>query len=1187
MDVRLAERKLTSLEGSDPSGTYYWNNQTADKSFEIMINGVQANENQFGDIIVAAYRCSGAHCTTVSVIDDTDVEKTFKFWSDPKSWDSGTLPKAGQFIDIPASWHMYLDIDSPVLRKIEINGILEFSPNKSVSLHANWVFVRKGELRSGTEDKPTKKNIEHKVVLYGNPLDDSFTFNPDVQGGNKVIVVTGNISLHGYPKEPFSWLEHNVYPGDSSIFVSGVDWEVGDEISISPSGFKSSEHELFQITEVTSPTSNYDQKLSGKVQPETDFSTDPDWLLANSFRQYGKSKSVLDPSQQVESASSTGITKLKLNKPINYYHSGSRLTINDYLVDMRTEVALISRNVKITTNLNGWAGSVLINDYLDELVEADPIFRTGKADLSNVYFDQCGQLDTNLACLRFESIGTDESIVRNCVFKQPQNWAIYLNKAKKITLINNLIYNVRWRGVVATEISEVSFMGNVIINVFERSYTESILDASAGFFICSAFKPKCNFTMTDNKVLGFDLAGFIMSGGECGNSNILSSGNKVRSGEVGFVYSNNGKFNCMEISNNIAHFCEEGLGFKSSTYEFHLTNFEFIENIRGMGMRTGRPNDKSIINARLSDSVFIGNTIHSLCQDCKFDLQCKQKFGYMFGGSDINVLEIRMTTKIKTPLYSAQSEATTYGAQYVDNVKFMNYNANTKCKVNNYAISSNDHSPDYQLPQFFSNIKFCNVGEKNKVFMNDPNPTWLNSDDCVDWNCTGPLNALAFDVDGGIVGGAGGYVLPNNPGVAKANICTLNPVMNAYLCVADSSDRNKYMMMIFDSLDKDKATRTFAPINVTSYGKSFISEMGTGFRNDIAQYIDQTWDGFYTGHVRLSRFPGIVYSGQYYNITTRGTLPNELEFHLEVTQDLNLPIIVAIRYMDPIAVNVYIENIMVPGIRWSKGKISECTFTDPHGTSRWFHEQNTIQFVLRNQLAVQIKKISSVKINLELDINMADFFNNNGDKAFLDKFAAMLNIPSYRIRIVNVKKGSTILDIYILADEAIIKANRQNNELETINDLFEESVLSGELASITGINIISYTSSVDKIKDVSEESDEDSGNPDDGEESSSNNENNDDSTEENDTKGGNMGSESSVSKNFRVIAEDWMIAIFCIVIFLLIVLSGLVFYRKNNNRNVSLFSMKSKFTSRVGVMRDFEGEGSWNPNVTPNEDRSS
>ena len=1186
VDVRLATRKLSSLEASDPSGTYYWNNETIDKSFEIMINGVQANENQFGDITVTPYRCFGSHCTTVSVIDDTNVEKTVKFWSDPKSWDSGTLPKVGQFIDIPSSWHMYLDIDTPVLRKVEINGILEFSPNKSASLHANWVFVRKGELRSGSEEKPTKKSVVHKVVLYGDPFDDSFTFNPDVQGGNKVIVVTGNISLHGYPKEPFTWLEQNVYPGDTTIFVSGVDWEVGDEITISPSGFQASEHELFTITEVTSPTSNYDQKLSKQVQPETDFSTDPDWLRANSFRQYGKSKSTLDPSQQVESASSTGITKLKLNKAINFYHSGSRLTINDYLVDMRTEVALISRNVKITTNSNGWPGSMLINDYLDELVEADPINRTGRADLDHVYFDQCGQLDTNLACLRFEAVGTKESIVRNCVFKQPQNWAIYMNKAKKISLINNLIYNVRWRGVVATEINDVNIMGNVIINVFERSYTESILDASAGFFICSAFRPQCTFTITNNKVLGFDLVGFVMSGGECGNPTMLSSGNKARSGELGFVFTNNGHFTCMELSNNIMHFCQEGIGFKSSTFEYHLSNFEFIENIRGMGIRTGRLEDKSIIKAYLTDSVFIGKTIHSLCQDCKYNLDCKQKFGYIFGGSDVNVLEIRMTSKIKIPLYHPQGEATTYGAHYVDNVRFMSFNANSKCKRNDYAISSNDGSPDYQLPQFFSKIKFDSVDKDNKVFMNNPDPKWINPEDCVDWNCTGPLNALAFDVDGSIVGGAGGYVLPNNPGVAKADICQLNSVMNAYLCVADTSDRNKYMMMIFESLDKDKMTRTFAPINVTSYGKSFISEMGAGFRNDLAQFHDQTWDGFYTGHMRLSRFPGIVYSGQYYNITSRGTLPNELEFRLEVTQDLNLPIIVAIRYMDPIAVNVYIDNILVPGIKWSKGKISECTFIDPHGTNRWFHEQNTIQFVLRNQLAVQIKKISSVRINLELDINIADFFNNNGDIAFLDKFAAMLNIASYRIRIVNVKKGSTILDIYILADEAIIQTNRQNNELEKINDIFEETVVSGELAGRIGYNILSYTSSVDRIKDVSEQSNEESENSDDVDQSSSNNENNDDSTQENDPNGGNTGSESSVSKNFRVLAEDWMIAIFCIAIFLLIVLSGLVFYRKNSNKNVSLFSMQSKFTSKVGDMREFEPKDSWNPNVTPNEENS-
>lgn len=40
----------------------------------------------------------------------------------------------------------------------------------------------------------------------------------------------------------------DVLPGDTVIFVDRVDWKVGDEIVIGPSGYDASEYEIFTIT---------------------------------------------------------------------------------------------------------------------------------------------------------------------------------------------------------------------------------------------------------------------------------------------------------------------------------------------------------------------------------------------------------------------------------------------------------------------------------------------------------------------------------------------------------------------------------------------------------------------------------------------------------------------------------------------------------------------------------------------------------------------------------------------------------------------------------------------------------------------------------------------------------------------------------------------------------------------------
>ena len=1184
VDPRLATDKKADLAPSDPSGTYTWNNNSGTEAFEMIVNGLDGNDNQWGNVSIKAFRCFGDHCSTVTKTTETSVPKTTKYWSDASIWPSG-LPTAGSFVEVPSDWHLFLDIDTPVLKKLEINGILEFAPDKSLNLHAQWIFIRKGSLISGNSTNPTVKSVSHNIVLHGLPLDDSFSFSPDVQGGNKVVVVTGKMALFGYPKTAFTYLEQNSYPGDDFIFVNGVDWDVGDEIVISTSGFEPDQHESFKIVEVVSPSQNFDQKKKEEVVTMIDFSNDIEWVSANGFRNCGKDKSASDPNQQAQTAISTGITKIRLDKVVEFYHSGTRLVVNGQLVDMRTEVALVSRNVKIMTEGNGWSGTVVVNDFLDELVDTDPVLRKGNVDLSHVEFDDCGQFDTNLACIRFQSVGENSSSVHHCSFKNPQTWAIYLENAKNIDLSHNLLFNSRWRGVVATNIQDVIINNNWVIRLFERNYVGSIFDAAAGFFICSSKLPSCTFTLTNNRVLGSDFTGFVVGGGECSSTSKINSGNKVRSADIGFLFTGNGDIRCIELSQITVHFCSEGIGFKGWFDEFSLTNFELVENLVGMSMKSAKGDDGINVYGSLSDSIFVGKTIHSLCLDCALDLACDQRLGYVFGLSDVGIADIVMTGKIKAPLFKQSAIANIMGTHHISNVQFMNFNINPKCtRVYDFAIASNKHAPDYQLPQFFSQVTFSNVDSNNRVYMFDPDPAWLNEEDCVDWNCTGPLNALAIDLDGSIVGGSGGYVLPNNPGIAKDDICTINSRMNAYVCVQDSSDKNYYMMMSFESQDSDKETRTIAPINVTSAVEVFDTELGNKFRNDLAQFQDHMWDGFYTGHLRLSRFPGIIYTGRYYNITNKGTLPNNLMFRLQGTQGKTEPIIVTLKYMDPAAVSVYVDNQLYPGFTWSNG-IAECSFSDNHGANRWFHEENTIQFVLRNEKPVQVRKKSSVKINLELDISIEDFFDNNGATAFVDKFAAMLNIPTYRIRIVNIRAGSTIIDFYVIPDDSAgLTQTDELNELKSLKKTVEDSANDGSLSDTLGYPILDFKSEMDEVSDHATESTEDSssnGGSGQGDDSNneSNNESNDDSAGEQSPEEENRGKNKINLHKFKTLAEDWIIAIFGGVIFIVIILSGLVLYTKAAHKTVHLHEMKGSLPVKVADGPDITPVHGWQVEV--------
>jgi hypothetical protein len=56
--------------------------------------------------------------------------------------------------------------------------------------------------------------------------------------------------------------------------------------------------------------------------------------------------------------------------------------------------------------------------------------------------------------------------------------------------------------------------------------------------------------------------------------------------------------------------------------------------------------------------------------------------------------------------------------------------------------------------------------------------------------------------------------------------------------------------MIFESEDTDKWDRSMQPI--------YMKKEGTDMNNKLNSFMDHMWDGFYTGQVRLSRFPTLM-----------------------------------------------------------------------------------------------------------------------------------------------------------------------------------------------------------------------------------------------------------------------------------------------------------------------------------------
>ncbi len=82
-------------------------------------------------------------------------------WSDPKSWPDGKVPGAGDAVTIPRDRDMVLDVSSPALRSLTINGKLSFANDRDISLTTEWIYVPGGELQIGSEAKP----FTHKATI--------------------------------------------------------------------------------------------------------------------------------------------------------------------------------------------------------------------------------------------------------------------------------------------------------------------------------------------------------------------------------------------------------------------------------------------------------------------------------------------------------------------------------------------------------------------------------------------------------------------------------------------------------------------------------------------------------------------------------------------------------------------------------------------------------------------------------------------------------------------------------------------------------------------------------------------------------------------------------------------------------------------------------------------------------------
>ncbi|XP_054766411.2 fibrocystin-L-like [Lytechinus pictus] len=168
-------------------------------------------------------------------------------WSSVYTWGGNDPPIEGDFVIIPQGQTILLDVTTPILSVLLIQGGEMIFDEADIELHAEYVVVTDGgHFEIGTEDEPFQH--EASVVMHGHVR----SIELPLFGAKTFAVRNGTVDMHGIPT-PITWsyLAETVSAGDTELtLMDSVNWRIGDHIVLASTGtrHKQTQNEEVEIT---------------------------------------------------------------------------------------------------------------------------------------------------------------------------------------------------------------------------------------------------------------------------------------------------------------------------------------------------------------------------------------------------------------------------------------------------------------------------------------------------------------------------------------------------------------------------------------------------------------------------------------------------------------------------------------------------------------------------------------------------------------------------------------------------------------------------------------------------------------------------------------------------------------------------------------------------------------------------
>ncbi|TWT43117.1 G8 domain-containing protein [Botrimarina hoheduenensis] len=443
-------------------------------------------------------------------------------WDDPATWTAGAPTDAVRAI-VPSGLTVSLTGDDHVAREIVIQGVLdvEESPGIIKTLTTDWIHVNSGGVfQIGTEADRYDAN-DFIITLTGDDPTAVFTIEGagTLTNNNGFLMVAsgGRLQFFGDEKLSYTRLAETVSAGASQIRVESaiernfdeqineadgsVDWEVGDQVVVASSTEDYRDEEVRVITAVVpqgdgtvllSLNTPLQKRHYGEIETYSrgaakgDFNNDG-VVDAADYTVWRDNLGASNENAIAGNGDGGGITDADRLLWAANFGATADADFRTWDIDMRAEVALLSRNVRIQGQAsqdtdNAFGDRARFNADLSEGFGAHTMIMgsAGQITIDSVQFDRMGQTARAGRYPIHWHIAGDRTgdILRGASITNSNNRGVTVHGTHNLLIENNVLHDIHGHGFFVEDAVETGnlFRANIALGIHAVGRSEAVGD---------------------------------------------------------------------------------------------------------------------------------------------------------------------------------------------------------------------------------------------------------------------------------------------------------------------------------------------------------------------------------------------------------------------------------------------------------------------------------------------------------------------------------------------------------------------------------------------------------------------------------------------------------------------------------------------------------------------------------------